>query len=46
MISLEDRQQTAAAIEQARAEGARLETACEVAGIDVRTLQRWQVGDL
>jgi len=45
MISLEDRQQTAAAIEQARAEGARLETACEVAGIDVRTLQRWQVGE-
>jgi len=46
MISLEDRQQTAAAIEQARAEGARLETACAVEGIDVRTLQRWQVGDL
>ena len=45
MISLEDRQQIAVAIEQARSEGARLEAACEVAGIDVRTLQRWKAGD-
>jgi len=45
MISLEDRQQIAVAIEQARSEGARLEAACEVVGIDARTLQRWKAGD-
>ena len=45
MIPLEDRKQIAKAIEQARSEGARLEAACEVAGIDVRTLQRWRDTD-
>ena len=43
MIRLEDRQQMAAAIDQAHAAGARLKRACEVADIDVRTLQRWKV---
>ena len=42
MISLEERQKIAAMIEQARREGARLRTACEVGGIDARTLQRWE----
>lgn len=43
MISLEDRQALAQNIETAHAAGARLQPACEVAGIDVRTLQRWRV---
>ena len=42
MISLEDRQTIAAMVEQARREGARLKAACEVGGIDARTLQRWE----
>jgi putative transposase len=42
MISLEERQKMAAMIEQARREGARLKAACEVGGIDARTLQRWE----
>jgi putative transposase len=42
MISLEERQKIAAMIEQARREGARLKAACEVGGIDARTLQRWE----
>lgn len=42
MIGLEDRQALARDIEQARNAGARLELACEVAGISLRTLQRWQ----
>jgi hypothetical protein len=42
MISLEDRQKIAAMIEHARREGARLKAACEVGGIDARTLQRWE----
>jgi transposase InsO family protein len=42
MISLEDRQNIAAMIGQARREGARLKAACEVGGIDARTLQRWE----
>lgn len=47
MISLPDRQQLAQAITEAQAAGARLKSACEVAGIDVRTLQRWkQAGGL
>jgi putative transposase len=41
MISLEERQKMVAMIEQARDEGARLKAACEVGGIDARTLQRW-----
>ena len=42
MIGLEDRQTLARDIESAHQAGARLHLACEVAGIDVRTLQRWK----
>lgn len=42
MIGLEDRQNLARDIEAAHQGGARLRLACEVAGIDVRTLQRWK----
>ena len=42
MIGLEDRQALAQDIDMAHAAGARLQPACEVAGIDVRTLQRWK----
>lgn len=42
MIDLEDRRETARKIDKAHAAGARLHLACEVAGIDVRTLQRWK----
>ena len=45
MIGLEDRQALAQDIEAARCAGARLRPACEVAGIDARTLQRWKVND-
>jgi putative transposase len=45
MIGLEDRQALARHIEAAHAAGARLELACETAGIDVRTLQRWKAQD-
>ena len=45
MIRLEDRQAIAQAVEQAQQAGARLRPACELAGIDVRTLQRWKAGD-
>lgn len=45
MIRLEDRQVLVSHIEQAHAAGARLRPACELAGIDVRTLQRWKAGD-
>jgi putative transposase len=45
MIRLEDRLITAQNIEQARHAGARLKPACEVAGVDPRTLQRWQNGE-
>lgn len=41
MIGLEDRRRLAQSIEVAHAAGARLAAACEVAGISVRTLQRW-----
>ena len=41
MIALEDRCSLAQDIHDARAAGARLEPVCEVAGIDARTLQRW-----
>lgn len=44
MIGLEDRQRVAQDIGIAHADGARLYKACAVAGIDVRTLQRWQAG--
>jgi putative transposase len=45
MIGLEDRRSLAHEIEDARAAGARLARACEVAGLSARTLQRWQVDD-
>lgn len=42
MIDLEDRQALARDIEAAHSAGARLRPACETAGIDARTLQRWK----
>ena len=42
MIGLEDRQTLARDIHTAHAAGARLRQACDTAGIDVRTLQRWK----
>ena len=42
MIGLEDRQALAKDIETARRAGARLLPACEIAGIDTRTPQRWK----
>jgi transposase InsO family protein len=45
MIVLEDRQSIAKDIKVAHKAGARLYKACAVAGIDVRTLQRWQGPD-
>ena len=42
MIGLQDRRTMARHIEHAHAKGARLAAACAVAGISVRTLQRWQ----
>jgi transposase InsO family protein len=45
MIGLEDRRTLARDIEVAHQAGARLHLACEVAGIDVRTLQRWKASD-
>ena len=45
MIGLEDRQALARDIHIAHAAGARLKLACETAGIDLRTLQRWQAAD-
>ena len=42
MIDLEDRQSLAHDIHTAHKAGARLRLACETAGIDVRTLQRWK----
>jgi transposase InsO family protein len=44
MIGLEDRQMTAQHIDAAHRAGARLDVACELAGISVRTLQRWKAG--
>jgi len=41
MINLEDRQAIADNIFEAHEAGARLAPACEVAGVNVRTLQRW-----
>jgi hypothetical protein len=45
MIGLEDRRIVAQDILKAHSSGARLRLACETAGIDLRTLQRWQAGD-
>ena len=42
MIGLEDRRTLAHDIQTAHGTGARLSAACEIAGIDVRTLQRWK----
>ena len=42
MIGLEDRQTLARDIHTAHTAGARLQFACEIAGIDLRTLQRWK----
>jgi putative transposase len=42
MIGLEDRRALAQDIMQANADGSRLRPACALAGIDLRTLQRWQ----
>lgn len=42
MIGLEDRQALARDIHAAHMAGARLRLACETAGIDLRTLQRWK----
>lgn len=45
MIALEDRQALAHDIDTAHISGARLRPACEIVGIDVRTLQRWKAQD-
>ena len=45
MIGLEDRQALAQDIDVAHAAGARLHAACGIAGIEVRTLQRWKACD-
>ncbi|ANB01569.1 transposase [Ectothiorhodospira sp. BSL-9] len=45
MISTADRRKTVELIDQARAKGARLTPACEVAGICARTYQRWTAQD-
>ena len=42
MIGLDDRLSLSQDIDVAHAAGARLHLACEIAGIDVRTLQRWK----
>jgi putative transposase len=42
MIGLEDRQALALGIQTAHASGARLRLACQIVGIDLRTLQRWR----
>jgi transposase InsO family protein len=45
MTRLEDRQTLIDGIRQARAAGARLAPLCELAGLDVRTMQRWHAGN-
>lgn len=42
MIRVEERQAMALDIEEARTSGARMGSACQIVGIDVRTLQRWK----
>lgn len=44
MISPPDRHQAVALINEARVSGARLKSACQKLGIDVRTYQRWTRG--
>ena len=46
MIALEDRQTLVQHIETAHTDGARLRPACGLAGISVRTFERWQHGGL
>lgn len=45
MIDLEDRRTLVRNIEEAHGAGARLQPACQTAGITVRTLQRWKARD-
>lgn len=45
MIGLEDRRVAARNILMAHSDGARLHLACEIVGIDLRTLQRWKAGE-
>src|SRR4051794_22335376 len=45
MTRPEDRQTLAAEISEACAAGARLAPACRLAGIDLRTFQRWRTGE-
>lgn len=45
MIGLEDRCHMAQIIDVAHRDGARLSKACKLAGIHVRTLQRWKAQD-
>ena len=45
MIGLEDRQALVKDIHAAHTTGARLKPACAIAGIDLRTLQRWKAMD-
>ncbi len=42
MIGLEDRHSLAQNIDRANTADARLRLACDTAGIDLRTLQRWE----
>lgn len=42
---LEDRRRSTQWIEQAQREGSRLRPACQIAGINTRTLQRWKATD-
>ena len=42
MISLEDRQALTRDIAVAHSTGARLKSACEIVGIDQRSIQRWK----
>lgn len=45
MMWLEDRLKIAEHVEQAHADGARLKPACRLAGLELRTLQRWKASD-
>jgi putative transposase len=45
MTCLQDRQSLAQHIGIANRAGARLYKACEIVGIDLRTLQRWKAAD-
>ena len=45
MIPVEDRRAIVAHLDEARAAGARLASACELIGVDPRTVQRWRQDD-